>query len=134
MTTVESPTERNRAIIQAMYDAGRRGDVETLASFIADDVVVDEPRFLPYGKIYKGKQELLQLFQTVAKFLDVSQLQVHYLIADGERVAACLGLPDLTTGQPVSLLEESTLKDGKITHQKLFFNDPGSMLDKPKVV
>jgi ketosteroid isomerase-like protein len=134
MTGTESLTERNRAIVQAMYEAGQRGDVEALASFVTDDIVVDEPPFLPYGNVYKGKQEFLRLFETIAKFLDVSQLRVHYLIADGERVATCLGVPDLTTGKPVSLLEQSTLKDGKVTHLKLFYNDPGTMPEKPKVV
>jgi ketosteroid isomerase-like protein len=134
MTAAVSLTEQNRAVVQAMYEAGQAADLEAVASFVADDVVVDEPHYLPFGKVYRGKQEFLGLFEMVSRFLDVSHIQVHYLIADGERVAACLAIPDLNTGKPVSMLEQSTLKDGKITHIKLFYNDPGTMLQQPKCV
>ena len=134
MTTTASLTEQNRAIVQSMYDAGIRGDFEGLMSHLADDVVVDEPLYLPYGKVYNGKAEFVGLFESIGQFLDVSQITLHYLIADGDRVAACLGIPDATTGKLVHLLEQSTVKDGKVVHMQLFYYDMGTMLEKPKVV
>ncbi|MFI6402935.1 hypothetical protein [Streptomyces sp. NPDC050548] len=54
--------------------------------------------------------------------------------ADGDRVAACVGIKDVTTGEPTHFIEQFTLKDGKIVENRVFYHDVGSMLDKPRVV
>ena len=124
-----SVSERNRAIVAEMYDCGIRGDYEKLFSFLAADVVVDEPSYLPYGGQYRGLNEFVPLFTRVGEFLDLSKITVDYLIADGARVAACLHIPDRKTGRPVELLEQSTLRDGLVVHMKLFYYDMGTMLE-----
>lgn len=134
MTATTSLTEQNRAIVEALYDAGIKGDIEALMGFLADDVVVDEPLYLPYGKVYRGKEEFLGLFQGIGRYMDLSKITVHYTIADGDRVAACLGIPDTTTGELTHFLEQSTLRDGKIVEMKLFYYDAQTMMEQPKIV
>jgi hypothetical protein len=134
MTTTESLTEKNRAIVEKLYAAASGGDLGAIAPLLADDIVVDEPTYLPYGKVYRGKEEFAGLFGMIGQYLDLTQVNVHYLIADGDRVAACLGIPDVTTGEMTHFIEQSTLRDGQIVEMKLFYYDPQTMLDKPKVV
>lgn len=134
MTTTESLTEKNRGIVASLYAAAASGDLGAIAPLLADDVVVDEPAYLPYGKVYRGKEEFAGLLGMIGQYLDLTKVKVNYLIADGDRVAACLGIPDVTTGEMTHFIEQSTLRDGQIVEMKLFYYDPQSMLDKPKVV
>ena len=67
-------------------------------------------------------------------YLDVSSITVHYTIADGDRVAACVGITDVATGELTQFIEQFTIKDGKIVENRLFYHDAGTLIDKPKVV
>jgi ketosteroid isomerase-like protein len=134
MTTTESLTEKNRAIVEKLYAAASSGDLGAIAPLLADDIVVDEPSYLPYGKLYRGKEEVAGLLGMIGQFLDLTKVQVNYTIADGDRVAACLGIPDVTTGEMTHFIEQSTLRDGQIVEMKLFYYDAQSMIGKPKIV
>ncbi|HTK64324.1 MAG TPA: nuclear transport factor 2 family protein [Pseudonocardia sp.] len=134
MTTTESLTEKNRAIVEKLYAAASSGDLGAIAPLLADDIVVDEPSYLPYGKLYRGKEEFAGLLGMIGQFLDLTKVQVNYTIADGDRVAACLGIPDVTTGEMTHFIEQSTLRDGQIVEMKLFYYDAQSMIGKPKIV
>ncbi|MFI6266629.1 nuclear transport factor 2 family protein [Micromonospora sp. NPDC051006] len=134
MSTPTSLTEQNRAVVEAMFEAANNGDVDRVVSYLSDDVTVIEPRFLPFGKAYHGKNEFFGLAQVLPNYLDLSAITVHYTIADGDRVAACVGIPDVTTGELTHFIEQFTVKDGKIVENRLFYHDAGTLVDKPKVV
>ena len=127
-----SLTERNRAITESMYAAVLDGDVEALFSHFADDIVVSEPAFLPFGTVCRGKEAFMRLFPVVNQYLDVTQVKVHHLVADGERVIGCIGIPDRATGKLTHMLEQFTLHDGKVTAIQLFYYDAGAMTSMPK--
>ncbi|WP_329159058.1 nuclear transport factor 2 family protein [Streptomyces sp. NBC_01717] len=134
MSAATSLTEQNRAIVEAMFQAANNGDVEGVVCYLSEDVAVIEPVFLPFGKAYHGKDEFFGLAQVMQNYLDVSSITVHYTIADGDRVAACIGIPDVTTGELTHFIEQFTIKDGKIVENRLFYNNAGTLVDKPKVV
>ncbi|MFJ6086721.1 nuclear transport factor 2 family protein [Streptomyces sp. NPDC092369] len=134
MSAATSPTEQNRAVVEAMFAAANRGDVEGVFSYLSEDVAVIEPVFLPFGKAYHGKDEFLGLAQILPNYLDVSKITVHYTIADGDRVAACVGITDVATGELTHFIEQFTLKDGKIIENRVFYHNVGSMIDQPRVV
>ena len=134
MSVPTSLTEQNRAIVEAVYEATNKGDVEGALSLFSDDVTIDEPLFLPFGKLYRGKAEFIALAPVLQNYLDVASIKLHYIIADGDRVAACVGIPDRETGELTRFIEQFTLKDGKITENLIFYNDAGTLVDKPKVV
>jgi len=134
VTTTESLTEKNRAIVAELYDCIAAGTPEKIATLMAEDVVILEPDYLPYGKTYRGLGEFSELFGAIGQFLDLSEIRVHYLIADGDRVAAALGIRDAESGEWCDMLEQSTLRDGKIVEMKLFYHDAQTMIGKPKVV
>ena len=134
MSTASSLTEQNRAIVEAMFAAANKSDVEGVFSYLSDDVAVLEPRFMPFGKAYHGKDEFMGLAQVLPNYLDVSAITVHYTIADGDRVAACVGITDVATGELTEFIEQFTIKDGKIVENRVFYHDAGSLVDMPKVV
>ena len=134
MSAATSLTEQNRAVVEAMFAAANRGDVEGVFSYLSEDVAVIEPVFLPFGKAYHGKDEFLGLAQILPNYLDVSKITVHYTIADGDRVAACVGITDVATGELTHFIEQFTLRDGKIVENRVFYHNVGSLIDKPVVV
>jgi ketosteroid isomerase-like protein len=127
-------TEQNRAIVEAMFAAANNGDIDGVFSLLSEDITIIEPRFMPFGKTYHGKDEFLGLAQVLPNYLDVSSITVHYTIADGDRVAACVGITDVATGELTRFIEQFTIKDGKIVENRVFYNDAGTLVDKPKVV
>jgi ketosteroid isomerase-like protein len=134
MTTTESLTEKNRAIVEELYGYVAASTPEKIATLMAEDIVIIEPGFLPFGKIYRGMAEFGELFGAIGRFLDLPEIRVHYVVADGERVVAALGIRDLDNGEWTDLLEQSTVRDGKIVEMKLFYHDAQTMIGKPKVV
>ncbi|MER6171983.1 nuclear transport factor 2 family protein [Streptosporangium sp. NPDC001681] len=134
MSADTSLTEKNRAIVEAMFAAANSGDVEGVFSYLSDDVAVIEPAFLPFGKAYHGKDEFLALAQILPNYLDVSKITVHYTIADGDRVAACVGITDVATGELTQFIEQFTIKDGKIVENRIFYHNVGTLIDQPRVV
>lgn len=126
-----SLTERNRAIVQALYAAGTRGDVEELLSYLAEDIVVHEPPFLPYGATYSGRDAFLPMFAEIARHLDVSTITIEHLIADRDHVIAVLRIPDRATGRDTVLAEHSTLRDGRVVEMRIFYFDPQSLIRCP---
>lgn len=134
MSAETSLTEQNRAIVEAMFAAANSGDVEGVFSYLSDDVAVIEPVFLPFGKAYHGKDEFLALAQILPNYLDVAKITVHYTIADGDRVAACVGITDVATGEPTQFIEQFTVKDGKIVENRIFYHNVGTLIDQPRVV
>jgi ketosteroid isomerase-like protein len=134
MTMVSSATitEQNRAIAEAMYKAGIAQDYEGFMAGLADDLVINEPDFLPYRGIFY-KKDFLSLMEKINRFMDLSNITLHYLIADGDRVAACLGIPDQSTGELTHFLEQCTFRDGKVVDIKLFYYNPCTMMTQPKL-
>ncbi|MFE2094438.1 nuclear transport factor 2 family protein [Streptomyces sp. NPDC059460] len=134
MSAATSLTERNRAVVESMFAAANKGDIEGVFSHLSDDIAVIEPLFLPFGGTYRGKDEFLALAQILPNYLNVSTITVHYTIADGDRVAACVGITDIATGELTRFIEQFTVRDGKIVENRLFYHDAGTLADKPKVV
>ncbi|BBZ15439.1 nuclear transport factor 2 family protein [Mycobacterium branderi] len=128
MTDTKSLTEVNRSIIDRFYAAGPRGDLETMSDCLADDVVIHEPPYLPFGGDYRGKEGLSAIYSAVAQLADVTQFKVHYILVDGDRAVAFGGFPVNDTGKFTHFAEESRLVDGKIAEIRLYYYDAQSLL------
>ena len=134
MSSATPLTEQNRAIVEGMFAAANSGDIDGVFSYLSEDVTIIEPLFMPFGKTYHGKDEFLGLAQILPNYLDVSKITVHYTIADGDRVAACVGITDVATGELTHFIEQFTIKNGQIVENRVFYNNAGSLVDQPKVV
>lgn len=130
MTSTQSLTEDSRAVIECVYAAVKAGDVERLFDYFADDIVLHEPPFLPFGQAYHGKDGFLELLPRISQYLDVSQVEVNYLVADQDRVVGCITMPDRSTGELAQMLELFTLRDSKVMCIQLFYFDAGTMVTR----
>jgi ketosteroid isomerase-like protein len=130
--TAAPVTEANRTVVQNLYAAGINGDIAGLLSAMADDVVIHEPAFLPYGGVYVGKDAFVGMYEKLATLLDVTKIRLEYTVADGDRVIGVLRIPDLNTGQDIVFAEQSTLRDGKVVDFRIFFHDAQSLIGLPK--
>jgi hypothetical protein len=126
-------TEENRRLMQALYDAVSAGDLDGVLNRLADDVVIREPAFLPYGGEYRGKELFGELVGKIAKTYDMTQIRADYLVADGERVIGLLRMPDLATGEDVLVAEESVIRDGKVVQMTVFVHDAQSLISAPRL-
>ena len=120
-------TEDNRALITEMYAAAKRGDFESFFAVISPDVVVTEPHFLPYGGSYHGLDGLERLFSDVTQILDLPNLTVDRLIADGDHVLGLIRVPIAGTDSEVNLAELSIIEDGKVVEMRIYFHDAGML-------
>jgi ketosteroid isomerase-like protein len=119
--------------VRGLYQAAMSDALPALLALLDDDVVVNEPAFLPYGGIYRGKDGFGKLLEKIAKTYDMTAIKFDDLMADGNQVFGILRMPDLRTGGDVLLAERSTIRDGRIVDMTIFFHDAQSLIDAPKL-
>ena len=123
MTETISQTEQTRTIVEQLYAAGAAGDVEGVLSSLAEDVVVNEPSYLPWGGTYTGHEQFIGLFGTLMQKLDLTKLKIKYTVADNDKCFVTFHAPDISSGKDVYIAEQSTVRDGKITEMTVFYNE-----------
>ena len=96
-------TSHNKNIVQAFYDAGNRGDMETCFELIADDIVWTNIGTTSLSGRYEGKAELQEkllgpLFGALKAGIG---MEVHRLLAEGDYVVAeTSGSAETLDGRP----------------------------------
>ena len=120
-------TEKNRSLIGEMYSAAKRGDLEAFFAPISPDIVVAEPPFLPYGGTYRGIDGLRSLFAQVTQILDLPNLTVDHLVADGDHVLGLIRVPIVGQDSDVTLAELSIIRDGKVAEMRIYFHRAGTL-------
>jgi ketosteroid isomerase-like protein len=128
VTTTASLTGKSRDVATRMYAAIARADFEQALSYFSENVVVNEPAFLPYGGVYRGIDGVRTAFDKISLFLDVINLSVEQLIADGDRVVAIVSIPEHVSGRRILLAEESLCCDGKISEIRVYFHKAQGLL------
>lgn len=128
MTATASQTEASQALMERMYGAAIKGDFDDVLSCLSDDLVVNEPPFLPYGRVYRGLEGFGELIANVTQVLDVSKMIVDRYVSQGDRVIGIIRMPDLRTGEHILLAEESLIRDGKVVEIVVYFHETRSML------
>jgi ketosteroid isomerase-like protein len=126
MTTSGSLAESNKAVIRAFFEAGSRGDLDRVQELMADDIVIHQPAYLPYGGSY-GKSQFPQLAATMSRYIEMRRARVVNLVAEGDYVFVVLSVPDARTGQECTQGVQIRLRDGRLAENHVFFHDAGSM-------
>lgn len=124
MTTTESGTEASRALMTHMYDSAAKGDFAAVLACLADDLVVHEPPFLPYGGDHQGVDAFANgVIPAVMQHLDVSRLVVDRMVAENDRVIGIIRMPAHATGGDILLAEESLIRDGKVVEIWVYYHE-----------
>lgn len=118
----------NIQTVQKYFDSQSKGDLETLGSLFADDVVWHQPGQGSLSGSYKGKYELFSLF---GKFMEVSNGTfkidtVDNIMANENLVSASLHFSaQKSTGEKLSMagVDLMRIENGKIKEVYLFSGD-----------
>ena len=115
MPTATTPS----AIAVAFTEAWTHGDMETAATYVADDVVFDGP----LGHV-DGKAAYIESLNRLSRSMDVTG--VHILAAHGDDAQALI-MYELTTVQygVLTCAKLFTIRDGKIAQDRLTFDSYG---------
>ncbi|GCL48312.1 nuclear transport factor 2 family protein [Microcystis aeruginosa] len=79
----------NIQIVQQLYTALGKGDIPTVLSLLAEDVVWEMPHprdQVPFGGIWKGVEEVKQFFMTTHDCAQFKQVQIQDYIAQEDKV------------------------------------------------
>jgi uncharacterized protein len=128
-----SAATTSRDLMTRMYDSAAKADYDDVFACLSDDLVVNEPLFLPYGATYRGHQGFRDLIGKVTQVLDVSQMQVIRMVAEDDRAIGIIEMPDVATGENILLAEESLIRDGKVVEINVYFHEPRTLLGRPKL-
>ena len=112
--------QQNTALIQNVYAAFARGDMQTITDSLAGDVewVLEGPAIIPFAGRRKGTSEVLAFFQALATTQENMKLTMETFVAQGD-VVATVGRYSATvkaTGKKmdVAIGHFFTIRDGKI--------------------
>jgi len=82
--------QANTALIQRLYAAFSKGDIQTILDHLTPDVewVFEGPAILPWAGARRGPQEVLGFFSGIATTQSGMKLTMDEFIAQGDRVAS----------------------------------------------
>ena len=120
---------RNTTVVQDAYAAFSRGDIQTLLSKLADDIVwmpvYGAGSHVPTAGDRRGKAAVAEFFKQVAENVNFSRFEPKEFIATGDKVVA-LGHYTATTPMKKSFDSDFamvfTLRNGQVTRFQEFCN------------
>ena len=126
MSDSREVAERNKRVVEAFFDAGSRGALDEAQSYMADDIVIHQASYLPYGGTFT-KDQFPDLAVTMSRYIRMRDARLVRVLADGDYVFVVLTVPDARTGYPCVQGIQIRLQDGKFVENTIFFHDAGSM-------
>jgi ketosteroid isomerase-like protein len=120
---------RNTTVVQEAYAAFGRGDIQTLLSKLADDIVwmgvYGAGAHVPTAGERRGKAAVAEFFKQVAENVNFSRFEPKEFIATGDKVVA-LGHYTATTPMKKNFDSDFamvfTLRNGHVTRFQEFCN------------
>jgi ketosteroid isomerase-like protein len=122
----ESVPARNKQVVEAFFDAGSRGALDEVQSYMADDLVIRQAAFLPYAGTYV-KETFPALAAAMSRYIELKDARLVRVLADGDYVFVVLTVPDARTGHECIQGVQILLQDGKFAENTIFYHDAGSM-------
>jgi hypothetical protein len=121
MTTTKMPAAQ---VVGEMYRANLEGRFEDALSYVADDIRVEEPPFLPFGGTYEGLPEFQRLIAIIGDTLDFQTIDVERIFGDAERACAVVSCNLQASGVRRTFIEEWAVRDGKVFWARIYWFDP----------
>jgi ketosteroid isomerase-like protein len=116
-----SQAQSPKQLVQSMYEAFSRGDIQTILAALAPDADWDDsgPAAVPFAGRYRGPQGVLEFFQKLGGSTEFDAFEKEAYVAEGSRVVT-LGYytaRSKATGKSVTarFAHEWTVENGKVT-------------------
>jgi ketosteroid isomerase-like protein len=115
--------ENAKAVLERFYAAMMAWDEDELRAVLTEDAELHQPPTLPYGRIYRGPDEMIELWKNVIlPMANPEKSFVDFIIADDEHAAVVAGSE--MNGKPVLACEDYLVRDGRIARIRMFWFDP----------
>lgn len=114
-------------LTQRLYTLTGAGDWDAVADMLTDDFFVTEAPGLPYEGVYRGRNALRELFETVMGMMDATGLDIHQMTAGGDWVIVLLDIVarDEAGGElRLSLAEAIRFRGDRVCEIKPYYFDP----------
>ena len=122
--------ERNKAIVEAFYDGGVRGDITGFRDFLHKNFICSAPNYLPWGGETRSADGYLTVvLPQVAAYLDFRRFSYENLVAEGDRVVALINVGVVGTRDIIQISEHWHLQDGKALSIWVAYYEPKALLD-----
>lgn len=123
--------EEKLALLDAMAEATRLGDLDMMARYIAPDLVVHEDPGMPYGGVYHGIAGFLEMIgKIVATLKDMNIERLRVFDGEDDDIAVQIRLTgvSIATGAPFEAItcEAFRFVEGKLAELWVWYWDtPG---------
>lgn len=128
----EEARQKNVEIVETMAANGRLGRWDIVRPLVSDDIVVEMPEGLPYGRTFHGWDGYRAALAALAFWSDLEIGPIEFAVADDKVVVIAqlsgrIGEDGPRVSQPYSAVWE--LKDGKVTRITAFYYDTKEIAD-----
>jgi ketosteroid isomerase-like protein len=131
MTTENEMSVQGKAIVDAYYQAGVRGDLPSFAEFLHPDFKVTAPNYLPWGGTHNGAAFFRdQVLQHLPETLDFSRFSYDSLTAEGNHVVALINIGVVGTNVVIKASEHWNVESGKAVSILVAYFEPQALLEK----
>ncbi len=121
------------SVVQAFYDAMRSMDPAALAASFSEDVVVVEPRSLPYGGTTTSRDEFFEKVLGYTSQRASFRVETSEVFGDGDHLAGHFTATFTANGSGETVLMDQTeiyeVSDGVITKVQVFQHDTHAVIE-----
>lgn len=117
----------NKDVVRSIYTSINQGDTTSAMHLFHPDVVLHEASSLPFGGTYQGLEAVGRAIAQVMTVLDLTNLHVAEVVAEGEHVIAFLKIPIVGKNATISLVECWRLRNGKIIEITPYYWDTNQL-------
>lgn len=126
MATGDSQTTKQ--VLERFHAAIMSWDTSELAAVVDENAELHQPPNLPYGGIYRGREQMMELWKNV--ILPMAEPGTSFLdnmIFDGEYAAVIAG--GKMKGKDTLVCEDYHVRDGRIVRIRVFWHDPTPVVE-----
>ncbi|MFL6710480.1 MAG: nuclear transport factor 2 family protein [Massilia sp.] len=129
--TNASVSAQSRAVVDAYYQAGVRGQLHEFAQYLREDFTTTAPDYLPWGGVHEGAAFFReQVLPNLPDVLDFGRFSYDVLFAEGSKVIALVNFGLAGSSEIITISEHWTVEDGKATSIWVAYFEPQALLDK----
>ena len=129
--TQDSESARNKAIVDAYYQAGVEGRLPDFGVHLHPDFTTTAPNYLPWGGTHPGAEFFRnEVLPNLPDVLDFSRFSYEVFFADGEHVVALINIGVTGTDAIIKISEHWTVRGSKATSIWVAYFEPQALLDK----
>jgi ketosteroid isomerase-like protein len=116
-------SETTKQVLERFYTAVLGWDEAALTELVDENAELHQPPTLPYGKVYRGREEMMEIWKNVILRLgEPNTAFVDNMIVQGEYAAVIAG--GKMRGKDALACEEYHVRDGRIVRIRMFWFDP----------